>query len=96
LKKLKAYSLALALLFLVGGGMSHAQPGAGFAEGPGADLVKKKCTLCHDPANIISLRQTREEWEETVRVMIRRGAPVSAAELGPIVDYLTKYYGKQK
>ena len=63
-------------------------------DAPGADLVRSKCTLCHDLGNITRIRQTREEWEDTLKTMIRRGAPITPADETIIVDYLTKYYGK--
>lgn len=64
------------------------------AAGPGAELVQAKCTLCHDLGNITRIRQSREGWDDTLKVMVRRGAPVSPEEASIILDYLTKYYGK--
>jgi hypothetical protein len=79
------------LLFSPAAGQQQAQK---LAEGTGANLVQVKCTLCHDLGNITSIRQSREEWEDTIKVMIRRGAPVSPEEEIIILDYLTKHYGK--
>ena len=79
------------LLFSPAAGQQQAQ---NLAEGTGANLVQAKCALCHDLGNITSLRQSREEWEDTIKVMIRRGAPVSPEEEIIILDYLTKHYGK--
>jgi len=78
-------------LFSPAAGQQQAQK---LAEGTGADLVQVKCTLCHELRNITSIRQSREEWEDTIKVMIRRGAPVSPEEEIIILDYLTKHYGK--
>lgn len=64
------------------------------AEGTGADLVQAKCTLCHDLGNITRIRQSRDEWSDTLKVMIQRGAPLTPAEVAAILDYLTKHYGK--
>jgi hypothetical protein len=66
----------------------------GLIDGPGVELVRRKCSLCHDLGHITALRQTREEWEDTVKIMIRRGAPVTSAEMAIIVEYCTRYYGK--
>lgn len=63
-------------------------------DGIGSDLVQTKCTLCHDIGNIVRIRQSREEWQDTLKVMIRRGAPITPADETIIVDYLTKHYGK--
>jgi hypothetical protein len=89
------WSLLLAtgslLLFSPAAGQQQTQK---LAEGTGANLVQSKCTLCHDLGNITSIRQSREEWDDTIKVMIRRGAPVSPEEEIIILDYLTKHYGK--
>jgi hypothetical protein len=42
----------------------------------------------------MSIRQTREDWADTVKVMIRRGAPVSPAEETILVEYFATYYGR--
>jgi hypothetical protein len=63
-------------------------------DGPGVELVRRKCSLCHDLDHITSIRQTREAWEDTVKIMIQRGAPVTPEEMALIVDYCTRYYGK--
>lgn len=70
------------------------QQDAPLAEGPGAELVKVKCSLCHELGHITRIRQTRDEWEETARTMIRRGAPITEEEATVIVEYLVKFYGK--
>jgi predicted HD phosphohydrolase len=63
-------------------------------DGPGADLVRAKCTLCHDLGHITRIRQTQEEWRDTIETMMTRGAPLTSAEASIIIEYLTKYYGK--
>lgn len=64
------------------------------AEGAGAELVQAKCTLCHDLGNITRIRQSRDGWADTLKVMIRRGAPITPAEENAILEYLTMHYGK--
>lgn len=61
---------------------------------PGADLVRARCTLCHEAGHITRARLTLSEWEDTVRLMIRRGAPIAPEELPAILDYLTTHYGR--
>lgn len=63
-------------------------------DGTGVELVRKKCSLCHDLDHITGIRQTREEWTDTVRIMIKRGAPITSEEESVIIEYCTKYYGK--
>ena len=85
---------------LLAAGLHIPAPAAGqqqpekLADGPGADLVQAKCTLCHDIGNITRIRQSREDWSETLKVMIRRGVPLTPAEEAAILDYLTKHYGR--
>jgi hypothetical protein len=59
----------------------------------GADVVKAKCTLCHEAGHFVRLRQDRATWEDTIDLMIRRGAPIDAGEKAIILDYLTTHYG---
>ncbi|MFI5400025.1 MAG: cytochrome c [SAR324 cluster bacterium] len=66
---------------------------------PGAerDLVRANCTPCHsaDYIPMNSVFQTRQGWEATVNKMIKAlGAPVAPGDVAPIVDYLTRNYGK--
>jgi hypothetical protein len=99
LRRRKAALSALPLLFAAGALFLAASASVGqHAEqlpgGPGADLVQARCTPCHDLGNITRIRQTREEWQDTIRVMINRGAPVAPAEEAVILDYLTRHYGR--
>jgi hypothetical protein len=70
------------------------QSAAVLIDGPGVELVRQKCSLCHDLEHITAIRQTREEWADTVKVMISRGAPITPEDEAIIVEYCTKYYGK--
>ena len=94
-RSMASWSLLLAagslLIFAPASGQQQAEK---LAEGSGADLVQAKCTLCHDLGNITRIRQSRGEWEDTIKIMIRRGAPISSAEETVILEYLTKHYGK--
>lgn len=93
-------SIVSRTLLLAAAGLFVFAPAAGqeqaekLAEGVGADLVKAKCTLCHDVGHITRIRQSREEWEDTLTTMGRRGAPITPAEKAIILEYLTKHYGK--
>ncbi|MCS6785999.1 MAG: hypothetical protein NZ524_03045 [Thiobacillaceae bacterium] len=60
---------------------------------PGAELVKARCTLCHEAGHFVRLRQDRAAWEDTVELMIRRGAPIEPQEKPIILDYLVRHYG---
>lgn len=65
-------------------------------DGPGRDLVKSNCAICHSldyiPMNSPFL--DRKGWEGEVNKMINAmHAPIAKENIQPIVDYLAKYYG---
>lgn len=60
---------------------------------PNAELVKARCTLCHEAGHFVRLKQDRAAWEDTVELMIRRGAPIEPQEKPLILDYLVTHYG---
>lgn len=81
----------IATALIVGGlGASHAQEGA---SKDGGALVAELCTKCHNLDEVVRLRQSREDWEETVYSMVSRGAPIFPGEIPLIVDYLSSTYG---
>ena len=66
-------------------------------DGLGKDLVMGNCVMCHSldyvPMNSVFL--DRKGWEASVNKMIKvMGAPIKNEDIGQIVDYLTKCYGK--
>ena len=65
-----------------------------FPDGPGKAVLLKVCTQCHAAAPILTLHRTREEWKDTVDAMKGYGAQASDEELGVILDYLVKNFGK--
>jgi len=62
-------------------------------DGEGRALVWQKCVFCHDLQRTIAFVRPREQWQNVVESMIRRGAPVLPGEIPAMVDYLTKYFG---
>ncbi len=67
-------------------------------EGPGRELVAARCSLCHslDYIQVNSVFLDRQGWKKSVDKMIKAmGAPIKQEEIGPIVAYLTRYYGKE-
>jgi cytochrome c len=63
--------------------------------GPGADLTQAKCAVCHEIEHVVRSRQSRAEWEDTMRRMVQRGAPLTADETRVITDYLATYYNRE-
>jgi hypothetical protein len=66
-------------------------------DGPGRQLVEANCSMCHslDYIPMNSPFFDRKGWEGSVNKMIKvMGAPVAAADVQGIVDYLAARYGK--
>lgn len=83
---------ALSYAANAGGAAAGAQP---LIDGvPGASLVRAKCLLCHEAGHITRSRLSRPEWDDTVKLMIKRGAPITPEEIPAILDYLTTHYGR--
>ena len=76
------------------GAQAPATPEPTLAPGPGMELTMQRCVICHEAQHITRSRLTRAEWLENTELMIKRGAPVAAGEIAPIVDYLFAYYGR--
>ena len=67
-------------------------------DGPGVDKVRQNCVACHSldyiPLNSPFLDQ--KGWEAAVTKMQKAfGAPIKQEDIGPISEYLAKYYGKR-
>lgn len=67
-----------------------------YQEGPGADLVKANCLMCHSSEYITTQpRFTRDQWKASVtKMQAKFGAPVAPESVEPLLDYLTANYGK--
>jgi sulfite dehydrogenase len=63
--------------------------------GPGAELTQAKCVVCHEIEHVVRARQSRAEWEDTMRRMVQRGAPLAPDEIRVITDYLATYYNRE-
>jgi len=65
-----------------------------FPEGPGKAVLLKVCTQCHSADPVLTLHRAREEWKDTVDAMKGYGAEATDEQLGIILDYLVKNFGK--
>jgi len=83
--------------FGAGGGAAGAGGGdsSGLPAGDGKKIVEEKCTVCHDTGLIVAKRQSKDEWTDTVKIMVASGAMVTDAEMPVLVDYLVKNFGPQ-
>src|SRR5580700_89862 len=79
------------LLFL--GIASLAQ--ADIPDGPGKAATLRVCSKCHSPEQAVSLRQDRDEWEDTISKMVKLGATGSDDDFDAVLNYLAKYFGPE-
>jgi competence protein ComEA len=98
--KLIAASALISLPFFVAAAQTdNAKPGPSAADanllpdGPGKDLVLKKCTSCHNTRNVIASSRTADDWAQEVSKMVGRGATISDDEADTIVNYLADHFG---
>lgn len=85
------FALAAVLGLAAGPGL----PQESLVPGPGAELTQAKCAICHEIEHVVRSRQSRAEWEETMRRMVERGAPLAPGEIPVITDYLATYYNRE-
>lgn len=62
-------------------------------DGPGKDTFVKICSACHDAGVVVTMFQSKDDWQATIDDMKGRGADGSDADFKTILDYLTKYQG---
>ena len=78
--------LAVAAL-LASSGAAAAQS---FPDGPGKEILEKKCSTCHAPEQVTTFGRSAEEWHEVVVNMIDLGAELNEEEAKVLVEYLAK------
>jgi hypothetical protein len=93
LARLALLGLAVSLLFVFGLPLQGADDK--FPEGLGKAVLMKVCTQCHSADPIATLQRTRDEWKDTIDAMKGYGAEATDEDLGIILDYLVKNFGKQ-
>jgi len=64
-------------------------------DGPGKDTFLKICGACHDAAVVVTMHNSKDDWQNTVDDMKGRGADGSDADFKTIVTYLAKYQGPE-
>jgi mono/diheme cytochrome c family protein len=94
-------SCALLSLFLlcaegVPGQANTASPTAAatLPDGPGKEIVARKCVKCHTIDKVTKERHTGSEWRELIRKMEVQGLEISPAEVDTVVRYLKENFGK--
>lgn len=70
------------------------EPSRTLTPGKGSDLTSARCGICHDVTHITRGKLSRGEWQDNVKNMIERGAPIDPAEVPLIIEYLATYYNR--
>jgi cytochrome c5 len=63
---------------------------------PGKAILESACTVCHGLDGLANHNYTsKEPYESLVKSMVAYGANVKDEQMGPLVDYMFKTYGKK-
>jgi YVTN family beta-propeller protein len=61
--------------------------------GEGRDIVGENCQLCHDLQRALAFVRPRDQWQNVVDAMTRRGAPLTPQQKAVVVEYLARNLG---
>jgi virginiamycin B lyase len=87
-----SWALVAAAVLLIGAAAARGQnvQFAGYPEGPGMDILRTKCRVCHLPDRVKQKGREKDGWDALVHNMMNRGADITDAEVPILIDYLTK------
>src|SRR5262249_28064044 len=54
------------------------------------------CTECHGLDSIVAVAQSADQWRQTVKTMVKRGASLTPQDIDAVVDYLSVYFADTK
>jgi len=60
--------------------------------GPGADVVKSRCVICHESDIITSQKLSATGWTNSVNKMVRWGSQISQEERDVLIPYLATHF----
>ena len=60
--------------------------------GPGADVLKSRCVICHEADIITSQKLTLTGWTRSVDKMVRWGSQITAEEREVLQPYLAAHF----
>ncbi len=72
----------------------EAAPSRTLIPGKGSDLTTARCATCHDAQHITRAKLSRGEWEDNIKNMRERGAPMEPGDVPVILEYLATYYSR--
>ncbi len=62
-------------------------------EGEGKPIAMEYCQVCHKLTNLTKAHKDRDEWHDTVQLMMDRGASLPQEKVDMLVEYLAKNFG---
>lgn len=71
----------------------HAAAAQQLPPGPGAEILKTRCLVCHDADMTTSQRLSLAGWTNSVAKMIRWGSQVTPEEREVLQPYLAAHFG---
>ena len=60
--------------------------------GPGADVFKERCVICHEADIITSQKLSLTGWTNSINKMVRWGSQITAAEREVLQPYLAMHF----
>jgi cytochrome c5 len=63
-------------------------------DGPGKELVERKCNACHDLEPQL-FKRSPDEWEQVVQSMMNKGLRGTPQEIATIKAYLIEHWGQK-
>jgi cytochrome c5 len=72
---------------------SHLVAAQSLPAGPGADVMKSRCVICHESDIITSQKLSLAGWTNSVGKMIRWGSQITPEEREVLQPYLAMHFG---
>lgn len=60
--------------------------------GPGADVLKSRCVICHEADIITSQKLSLTGWTNSINKMVRWGSQIAAEEREVLLPYLAQHF----
>src|SRR5437660_350039 len=64
-------------------------------EGSAKATVEAVCGTCHGLDVVTQKKWSRQQWQDSVKAMLDRGASLTSEQSNSVVDYLAKNFGKK-
>lgn len=62
-------------------------------EGDGKAIATEFCQTCHKLTNLTKAHKDRDDWHDTIQLMMDRGAAIPQDKVDTLVEYLVKNFG---